>query len=165
MALRLNEDLYAMLFSGNAEEPIYRFINTTMDAHASGIADSPYADDALIAALALMVLLQTPDGRRALNLKRLPRGRKIDKKQIRIGSDPYKIALHYYTGEIDEKTALDQLAEAVVVDADEMPDIKTLRALLSDLLEDTAEWVGFTRVLQANPEFHESFKRFFDIEK
>jgi hypothetical protein len=164
MAAKLDEALFRILAEGQAEPALNRFIETTIEAHATGVADSPCADDALIAALALILLLKTPDGRRALKLKRRPRGREIDKKHIRLGDPPYQIALRFHLGEIDEKTAMEQLSDCLPAAAADQNE-KTLRALLHDLASDIPGWLAIAESCRNDAITHAAYRRFLNADE
>ncbi len=126
---------------GSAEVYLQRFIEKTLKAHHAGLIDgaalAPEADDACIAAVCLAMVLDEPGVRKALNLKRLPRGRAFDPWELaaRSGMRAMHTALRYRLGLIDQSAALNELANACEDVYGRQPkDDKTIASMLQELV-------------------------------
>jgi hypothetical protein len=151
MALTFLE-VKAMIDAGQAEPSIQQFIRFALqkavEARANDRPTLPEQDNAMVAAMALQKLLETPDGRRALNLSRRPRGKAYDADKL-LDESPWAMALGISVslGHIPRTRAREALGNWLA-QQDKYPDAKTLESLVDDLakrMEHHLEMVTYFR--------------------
>lgn len=149
MALKSIAEAMSDALAGNAQPALDRFIAATLEKHLRGAAGSPEDDDALVAAVALVSLLKTPDGRRLLCLKRRPRGSDFKVGDYIDHLPAVEIAIALRDGEITEKAAVDGLF-TVVGTAVVNPNPKQIKNLLMGLVARVVEMQAIAQFMVAN---------------
>lgn len=136
---------------GLAHQGVDRFINEVKLAQLTNDITTVNLDDALLAALILEMLRETPVGRKLLGLaKRKNQHKQYNAKYYLTGSPQAKIADRYVAGELSMEQAIDELVE-LHPDADSET---TLPRLLNDLAQDATHRAQRMRLFLAamNPE-------------
>jgi hypothetical protein len=151
MALTIKEAL-ALLESGEAESMLKEFVMKSLVLSYRSSAENcdPMTQKAheldLVAALAIDVLLKTPDGRRALNLKRRARGKDWSALDYVDNDEVIDIVLRFHRGQIVKGNALALLDELVSTPT-VRPDAKTVERLLDDLVAKVTHNMDFAELV------------------
>lgn len=145
-----------IIAGGTAEAYLDRFIKNTLLAHEGTMIGGESLDgvavDAFVAAECLALVLDEPDVRRVLNLKRLPRGKAFDPFELAVLSrgQAMRTALRFHLGLIDKPEALNELANAAEDAYGKQPkDDKTIESMLMELTEEIAKDVAAGLTLAA----------------
>ena len=117
---------------GESEAYLNRFVGAVKFAAATGQPVPLDIDDALVAAMALVRLVQTGEGRKLLGLPKR-KNTQYKARDYLVGSPQSEIAREYLAGNLDRRDAILKLDNTFV----DPPDERTLGRLLDDL---AANW-------------------------
>ena len=111
------EDVVKIMNDGSAEDYLRRFIEETLKAQYVALGEAgtiaPEAEDAFVAAMCLASVLDVSATRRALNLKRSPRGKSFDPWELASRSPGVmQTAALFHLNKIDKTAALSALSIA-----------------------------------------------------
>jgi hypothetical protein len=151
MALTIKEAL-RLLESGDAEKMLKEFvIKSLLLSYRSQIEECDEMtrrshEIDLVAALAIDMLLKTPDGRKALSLKRRARGKDWRASDYVGNEKVVDLVLRFHRGQIDKAGALAEL-DRLVSTPHVRPDLKTVERLLGDLEDKITHNMDLTEIL------------------
>jgi hypothetical protein len=130
------EDARALVKSGKAEAALKRFIIRTLKASpVFELPDVDYqeTDDTLVAALALVEMMDSADGRAAIGLKRKPRGATFDAAYFHRHKSVIEAVRRHRHHQLGQDALIDVLDNACENFFGKRPNMATLARMLDHL--------------------------------